>query len=126
MTSKRYNRNEAFRYEFSKPLVCSLVFTLKSEGQVEKKNRSYTGELINMSPKGVQVYLDTNVLEKEKVRKIELNLTLSEAPLVLKGEVVWKRIYLSGYLYGIQLLEEDMEQIIIEELKIYTKNLKSL
>lgn len=123
--SKRYNRNEAFRYEFGKPLECDLLFTRNSDDQRAKKG-NYSGELINMSPKGLQVYLDSNVLEKEKITTVEIILTLSDAPLNLKGEIVWKRNYLSGFSYGIHLSEEGVEQTIIEELKRYTKNLKSM
>lgn len=126
MISKRYNRNEAFRYEFGKPLECSLVYAHKQNEQNEITAEVFDGKLLNMSPKGLQVYIDSNVLEKEKITKMEVRLTLSKDPMVLKGEVVWKRNYLSGYLYGIHLLEEDMEQTIIEELKTYTKTLKSV
>ncbi|MFC0561714.1 PilZ domain-containing protein [Halalkalibacter alkalisediminis] len=123
--SKRYNRNEAFRYEFGKPLECSLSFFAKSEDG-EKKGGPYVGDLINMSPKGLQVSIGTNDLEKEKITNIEITFTIAETPLTLKGEIVWRRNYLSGYLYGIHLLDEGMEKTIIEELKRYTKNLKSV
>jgi hypothetical protein len=44
---------------------------------------------MNMSPKGLQVYLNTNALEIEKVKKLEFHIKLaSEEILVLIGEIV--------------------------------------
>lgn len=121
---KRYNRNESFRYEFGQPINCDIYYEQSADGNRRIKSDPQKGQVINMSPKGLQVHLNTDLLEQNHVKELECQVKLSsEEVLSLTGQIVWRKAYLNGYLYGVFLGDENMEQIIIQELKKYSKSL---
>ncbi|GAE37475.1 PilZ domain-containing protein [Halalkalibacter akibai] len=121
---KRYNRNESFRYEFGQPIKCDIYYEQITDGDRKIKSNAQTGAVINMSPKGLQIHLSTDFLEQNRVKEIECQVKLSsEDILTLNGQIVWRKAYLNGYLYGVFLGDENMEQVIIQELKKYSKSL---
>ncbi|WP_235820475.1 PilZ domain-containing protein [Halalkalibacter krulwichiae] len=89
---------------------------------MNEPERVYDAEVINMSPKGVQLYINKNVLESDRVKAIKIKVQLNSNLLLLAGEIVWRKNYLKGLLYGVSLEKGDTEQIIIEELKKYSKS----
>ncbi|WP_209124900.1 PilZ domain-containing protein [Alkalihalobacillus sp. BA299] len=120
MGGKRFKRNEAFRYDFGKPLDCEYRVIKKEKG-IETKSVVIAGKIINISPNGLQLSDGAYTYEIKIGEALEFTFTLTSDLLILVGEVVWKKTEFQGNLYGIRFLSLGMEQVIIDELKKYAK-----
>ncbi|MFV8828875.1 PilZ domain-containing protein [Alkalihalobacterium sp. APHAB7] len=121
MVDKRYKRNEAFRYDFGKPLGCEYRH-ITTVYDIETKSVPFQGEINNISPNGLQLNCskeDVNNLKNGE--QVEVTFTLSTEIFVMVGEVVWEKKDVYGSLYGIKFLTLGMEQTIVDELKKYAK-----
>ncbi|MDE5413498.1 PilZ domain-containing protein [Alkalihalobacterium chitinilyticum] len=122
MVDKRYKRNEAFRYDFGKPLGCEYRH-ITNVHDIETKSAPFQGEINNISPNGLQLNCskeDAGNLKNGE--QVEVTFTLSTELFVMVGEVVWEKKDVYGSLYGIKFLTLGMEKVIVDELKKYAKD----
>lgn len=115
----RYNRKEAFRYEFGKPVDCTVKVLVD---QNLHSDQFAEGLLHDISPRGLKFSCPLNLpLNKEKIL-VEVRFILNIEPIILKGELRWKKDFGQNFYYGFELVgtEKDQDQLI-NELKVYSK-----
>jgi hypothetical protein len=67
---------------------------------------------LNISASGLR-FRDDDVLEQMTVLEVEIPLATSVAPLVLRGQVVWREGLASGVNeYGVEFIEMNPEQTL--------------
>lgn len=114
----QYKRNEYFRYTFGEP--CEATFRLiknASETSPQEISNKGTCKIIDISPNGLKIYSEL-FISIDKLKQIEINFNLDEAPLTMIGEFIWSKGKFSGFEYGVRLLgDTESEQLIISELK---------
>lgn len=107
----RYNRNEAFRYEFVPAIYCFF----KSRNGI---NEMLDGEIMDISPCGLKLKTPTDIPLAEMLY-IEFGII---TPISVRGDIRWKRNYGSYFIYGIHLKNDsDLQKQITYELKQYVK-----
>lgn len=122
MLDKRYKRNEAFRYEFGIPLKCTFHVYVSENGRIERQEAKYNGDLIDISPNGLKVYTEIDLLKVE-MQHIEFHIELGGNSLQVMGKLAWKKVYSRGYTYGFTIINDDIGHLIIDALKQYTKSI---
>ncbi|MDG5471704.1 PilZ domain-containing protein [Jeotgalibacillus sp. ET6] len=121
----RYNRNEAFRFAFKEPLNARFSIYEVNGKAVETTEGEI--QLLDLSPSGSKVYSELNIPFKENNPvKIVMHFQLNEESYQFKGKIVWKKVWSDGFMYGVSfLINEDMQQEIVKQLKVYVKNVKN-
>ncbi|MGD7043437.1 PilZ domain-containing protein [Jeotgalibacillus proteolyticus] len=121
----RYNRNEAFRFAFKEPLHARFSIYEVNGKAVETTEGGI--QLLDISPSGTKAYSELNIPFKEtNPVKIVMHFQLNEESYHFKGKIVWKKVWSDGFMYGVSfLINEDMQQEIVKQLKLYVKNVKN-
>lgn len=117
----RYKRNETFRYEFGKPLPCSLKI-LKVDGQ-QVESKVGKADIYDLSPEGLKISTEFNFFNNNEV-VLEFSFSIITEQKVT-GEIIWQRKDYNGhYLYGVHLFNDaESKNKLINELKEYSKKL---
>lgn len=111
-----YKRHEYFRYEFKEPLEANFKMLL-AEGTFESKPGMC--RLLDISPGGGKMYTNYEFPDVRGAVQIRLTCTLFKEPLMIDGQIVWKKKDKAGYQYGVDFNENPlMEQLIVDELKL--------
>ncbi|RQW74077.1 PilZ domain-containing protein [Lysinibacillus composti] len=116
-----FKREEAFRYIFGFPIPAE--FTITQINYREVNSSPGMAEIIDISPEGLRIR--TNLLIPDEDAKIVLSVTfkINEVDLTVDGEIIWAKEMGSLVEYGIHLLvDASMKNMIIEELKVYSKS----
>lgn len=115
----RYNRHDYFRYQFTRPLPA--VFRIQMTASAKMSNSSEC-EIIDLSTGGAKLFTFLELPVQSELATMQLEFKLIEEPLILTGEIAWKRTADRGYEYGMQF-EKDAaaEAIMIAELKQYAR-----
>ncbi|MBM7551723.1 PilZ domain-containing protein [Thalassobacillus pellis] len=109
-----YKRNEAFRYTFDDTIPGSFI---------KKTDRFVAGpiELINLSVSGVKIELDY-FSELSTDDDLLIQFSLQNQQIDVDGEIVWVKNLGKRMTAGVQLhTTEEMKQMIVHALKLYTK-----
>jgi len=117
----RYNRHEAFRYEFEKPLTALFqIVEIDDESVSSSKGEA---EIINISPKGIKLNSKLNIPKTDdKSIYLAISFELNDKPLNVEGVIVWKKTKGKSVDYGIDLhMDESAEKELIDQLKMYSK-----
>ncbi|WP_216828503.1 PilZ domain-containing protein [Alkalihalobacterium elongatum] len=122
MGDRRYKRNEAFRYDFGKPLNCEYRQIKVVHDNIEIKSAPNAGEILNISPNGLQLSSEKGNRNLKNGEKVEFTFTLATEPFVMIGEVVWEKNEFHSTLYGVKFLTLGMEKAIVDDLKKFAKN----
>ncbi|MBU8907991.1 PilZ domain-containing protein [Desertibacillus haloalkaliphilus] len=110
----KYNRQEAYRYEFKSPLSCEYYMLGSNE------QKPYKGDIINLSQEGLKMSAGTELTDEQK---ISLSFTVFSKPITVEASIVWKKKYGDRWVYGIALDADDTLQTeITEEIKQFVKN----
>ncbi|KIL43750.1 PilZ domain-containing protein [Jeotgalibacillus campisalis] len=121
----RYNRNEAFRFAFKEPLHARFSIYEVNGKEVETTEGEI--QLMDLSPSGAKTYTELNIpYTANNSVKITIHFQLNESTYNFKGKIVWKKVWSDGFMYGVSfLVNEDMQQEIVKQLKIHVKSLKN-
>lgn len=113
-----YKRSEAFRYEFKEPIESEMCLVKMEDKEIDTN----TGIIMihDISPEGMKISSQLDIpLEPKFTLKITVNIIEN---LTILAKIAWKQQTPTGYIYGLQLLDnEDEKKAIIENLKIYVK-----
>ncbi|WP_163969386.1 PilZ domain-containing protein [Oceanobacillus halotolerans] len=115
----RSKREEAFRYTFGRPLPAFFKITKIDDDLVTTAEGN--AEIIDISPSGLKIHSQLTIPDTDqKTIEISIRFTLNDEELNYHGIIVWKDRLNH---YGIDLLtDEEEQQNLIEQLKIYSKN----
>ncbi|MCQ6277173.1 PilZ domain-containing protein [Bacillus sp. V3B] len=118
----KYKRNSPFRYTFEEPIPAYFKIVKINEESVHSSKG--LAKIMNISPSGVKLNSALNIPETDhKSIKLSLRFNVNEEEFTFIGEIVWKKEMAITNDYGIKLLvEEDEEQVLIEQLKLHSKN----
>lgn len=118
MGPMKYRRKEAFRFVFNEPVKASFAILLNGV-PAGLKGTQYPCEIIDISPGGMKVYSDTNVVQNSAAHlHFEVHFVLDVTELVGVGRVVWSKTSGSGKQYGIQFNgEPGLGNLITCEMK---------
>ena len=118
----RYRRDETFRYQFEVPIPCE--FRVVKIDHVEKKSKVGTASIIDISQRGLKIATLLNIPFEKKIVEIEITFTLNSTPLIVIGELLWKKESAKNYTYGVKLtIDQSLQKELVEELKIYSKGI---
>ncbi|WP_146552397.1 PilZ domain-containing protein [Rummeliibacillus sp. SL167] len=110
----KYKRKESFRHVFERNVT--VEYKVFSE---QGKGKSEFCRLVDLSPSGAKIAMPMNLPVEKQTFQIELDFVLYAKPISVKGTVKWKLTQNGGYLYGIDLEENEVvEELIISELKL--------
>lgn len=114
----QFKRNEGFRYKFDEPL--NARFKVLVNGQVNNQDATILQcEIHDISPRGIKMFSKEDFGEHNNmILQLEVNFTLDEVAITAVGDIVWKRPYARGNMYGLMFTNQPrLEQIVISELK---------
>lgn len=118
----RFKREEAFRFQFQKPLQGSIKL-IKENGAAANSESSRI-EIMDVSPNGIKFHSPINFAIHEKKYLLEITFELENRLLHILGEPVWKKPSGSQFTYGFNGLDnKSTKQEIIEALKDYSKRI---
>ena len=116
----QYNRKETFRHTFDHPIPATfqLIVEGETEDEVEFSNKGVC-TIIDLSPSGIRIYSTLDIPKRPGYPvHLAIEVLLTDIPLKLVGDLVWKKAYMDGHQYGIDLkTDEKIEHKIIQELK---------
>lgn len=116
-----FKRDEAFRYTFVNPIPA--IFTMIQVNDREVNSSPGMAKIIDISPEGLRFSTNLRIPDVNANIVLSIIFKLNETELTFNGEIVWTKEMGSIVEYGIHLLADDTEKdMIIEELKIYSKN----
>lgn len=116
----RYNRKEAFRYQFGQPLNCLIKVVIDEKAIGDKKAE---GLIYDLSPRGLKCSCPLDLPENKDSLMLEVGFVLNDEPILIRGEIRWKKPYGTNFLYGLLIEKDhDLQDLIIRELKLYSKN----
>jgi len=117
----RYNRNESFRFSFRHPLKARFSIDELNGKKVESGEGEI--QIMDLSPSGTKIRTDLNLpMSEDPPVKIVVHFELNEEEYNFKGKIVWKKMHLNSFLYGVHfLINDDMHEEIIKQLKKYVK-----
>lgn len=115
-----YNRKEAFRHTFNNPIpgTFQLIVEGEKEDEIEFSNKGVCS-IVDLSPSGIRIYSKLDIPKRPGYPiHLAIEVLLTDKPLKLVGNLVWKKAYMDGHQYGIDLkTDEKIEFRIIGELK---------
>ncbi len=118
----RYKREEAFRFQFQKPLQGSIKVIKENGANVDSISSPI--DIIDVSPNGLKFISPLNLAVPENKYLLEITFNLENRYLHILGEPVWKKTNGSDFTYGFNGLANDStKQEIIETLKDYSKRI---
>jgi len=123
---RKYNRKESFRYTFEEPLA-ALFEISKVDGHKVSTSEG-EAKIINISPHGIKLNSHLKIPETDH-QSIELSISfeLNDKQINVSGDIVWMKNKGISVDYGIDLIADDStEKEIIEQLKIYSKEIHHL
>lgn len=114
----RYNRDESFRYGFSKPIACTFKIVEKDGKPIESK--SGKADLLDISPHGLKISTSLDLPVDEYLLHAEVTFKIIEETLSMRGQFLWKQKNALEYHYGIKGLDDlELKDSIVKELKNY-------
>ncbi len=115
-----YNRKEAFRHTFNNPIPATfqLIVEGEKEDEIEFSNKGVCS-IVDLSPIGIRIYSKLDIPKRPGYPiHLAIEVLLTDKPLKLVGNLIWKKAYMDGHQYGIDLkTDEKIEFRIIGELK---------
>lgn len=115
-----YNRKEAFRHTFNNPIPATfqLIVEGEKEDEIEFSNKGVCS-IVDLSPSGIRIYSKLDIPKRPGYPiHLAIEVLLTDKPLKLVGNLIWKKAYMDGHQYGIDLkTDEKIEFRIIGELK---------
>ncbi|MHA6258404.1 PilZ domain-containing protein [Sporosarcina sp. CAU 1771] len=112
-----YKRAEYFRYTFGEPLEAKFRILLVNGTRKESKLGHCT--LIDLSPGGARLFAEFDIPLEGNPIQLHLSFTLYESQIDVEGTIVWKKPTRNGYLYGFEIVEDELtEELIVNELKL--------
>ncbi|RDI40026.1 PilZ domain-containing protein [Falsibacillus pallidus] len=121
----RYQREEAFRYVFPKPL--DAHFTIIEINGRPVSSSEGGAKLIDLSPSGMKLStaLHIPVSQSQKV-KLSIRFSINDHEYTIISEMVWEEPHAGAYYYGVHFLaDEPLQQEIISELKQYARTVRN-
>lgn len=112
-----YKRFEPFRHTLMNTVDVNYSFIV-DEVAVTK-----TGKIVDISPSGISMITAEALTEKQLKSVITFSFCLHEQEIQAIGFIRWKKFHKEGFQYGVDLsTTEEIENLIIDELKIRRKN----
>lgn len=103
-------RLESIRHVFGKPVEI-LVHYMQEEGVQE-----IYGLLLEVSPKGIKFFTEKELAVESSA--ITSEFAINHERMISRAEIVWKQEQAVGWIYGAQLANDSINQmLIIEEIK---------
>lgn len=121
----RAGKRKSFRYTFAKPITALFqIVAIDDEIVSTSKGKA---KIINISTRGVKFNSHLNIHKTEhKTIQLAISFKLNEQLINVDGNIVWKNNKGTSVDYGIAFIIEEsddpIEEIIIEQLKIYSRN----
>lgn len=118
----KYRREDSFRYEFAEPLDGHFKLVKIEDNDVESSEGQLS--ILDISPGGMKIETTFELPDPKTINIfLEIDFTLQENELILRGEVVWKTILSNSYEYGIDFTTPENErQQMLTDLKGYVKD----
>ena len=118
----QFKRQEGFRFVFNEPIQAS--FKLMEDGEVIEPNRIFPCKILDISPRGVKMFVDK--LNGEYINKanlqVQLQFVLDVTTIQAIGDIVWRKPLGQGAQYGILFhAQENIDELIISEMKLRRK-----
>ncbi|MFO1445704.1 hypothetical protein KDN24_21400 [Bacillus sp. Bva_UNVM-123] len=119
----RYKREEAFRFQFQKPIQ-GMIKVLKENGaNVDTPETPI--DIMDISPNGLRFKSSLNLAIHEKSYLLEISLEIDNRNLHILGQPIWKKTMGVDFFYGFEGMDnKGTKQEIIETLKDYSKKIK--
>lgn len=118
----RFKREEAFRFQFQKPLHGSIKVIKENGANVDSISNSI--DILDVSPNGIKFVSPINLAIREKQYLLEITFELENRYLHILGEAVWKKENGSNFTYGfIGMDNKSTKQEVIDTLKHYSKRI---
>lgn len=114
----RFKRQEPFRYQFGQPIPCKFRITRIGERQVETDKGA--AEIHDISPRGIRMETSLNLpIDSAKGEiEVELQFTIVDQPMNVRGVVIWKKTCVNEFQYGLSLeISKQEEMLLIGEIK---------
>lgn len=120
----KYKRESPFRYTFPKPLEALFIITA-IDGKPVRTSQG-KAELVDISTVGVRLRSELHIQNaNHKSTQLVISFKLNDQQLEFSGEIVWEKQSVNTTDYGVDIeTDEADKQILIEQLKIYTKDNK--
>lgn len=120
----RYKREEAFRFQFRKPLQATVKI-LEIDGK-KVNNSAETVEIMDVSPHGLRFKTVLNLSVPARHYLLEILFTIEDRTIQIIGHPVWKKTEGSAFSYGLNGIEDDnTKKEMIQALKDYAKKAAS-
>ncbi|MCQ5365567.1 PilZ domain-containing protein [Anoxybacillus salavatliensis] len=116
----RFKRQEPFRYQFDQPIPCTFRIIRIGEREVETDKGA--AEIHDISPRGIRMEtkLHLPIDSAKGEMEVELQFTIVDQPITVRGVVIWKKTYANEFQYGISLeISKQEEMQLIGEIKRY-------
>jgi len=118
----RYKREEAFRFQFQKPI--SGFFKIVKENGKNVDSHTTFIDIMNISPNGLMFKSSIDLSIHDKLFLLEISFDIENRTLYILGEPVWKKQEGTNYYYGfIGMDNDETKQEIIEALKNHSKKI---
>ncbi|UII57197.1 PilZ domain-containing protein [Cytobacillus spongiae] len=115
-----YRRDEAFRFEFNRPI--HGTFKLLKINDKSGQSKLGSADIIDLSPNGLRFESGLDLPLEQNSLLIEVNFILNERLIRILGTPKWKKTHGTRYIYGFTgINDQETKKEIIEELKIYSK-----
>jgi len=119
MLSKKYKRNEAFRFVFNQPL--DAQFSVLVNGR-RIDSEMHPCKIIDIGPQGMKVFTDFDISKIYKhppdLLQLEMHFVLDIIKIQAIGYICWSRSYRTGVYYGLHFRNQPaVEDLIISEMK---------
>jgi hypothetical protein len=121
----RYKREEAFRFAFEDPI--SVFFSITEVNGISVTTSEGEAKLIDLSLSGMKLSstLDIPISNQNQV-KVYVRFPLNESAYMIKGNIIWRKEKSNSFYYGIQFYaDENVQEELMKELKLYARRLKS-
>jgi hypothetical protein len=81
--------------------------------------------ILDLSPKGIRFKTEYNLPVDRSDFHLEIRIKMKEQEITVIGHPIWRKPLGNAFLYGFTSLEDaEAEQMIVDALKAFTKNIK--
>jgi hypothetical protein len=116
----QYNRKETFRHTFENPIPATFQLIVESDQEMEVElSKKGACLIVDLSPSGIRIFSTLDIPKRPGYPiHLAIEVLLTDTPFKLVGVLIWKKAYMDGHQYGIDLkTDEKIEYKITRELK---------
>lgn len=117
-----YKRNEPFRYTFGQPVKATMEVLINDQ-QALTSQGIWEAYILDISPNGMKISTSKDVHLSDDVQ-IRVAFVLNDTQFEINGRISWKKNIGISFEYGIlENNTEGMRDLLISELKVYSKKI---